>query len=125
MDFFFESRPLVKSLYTEEHWVVHQALTPQELNILANWRTQDAIIYRCLFREASMLSSCHDKVYIFERCRWLGLTFDFPVDFAAFQVEYVVQSVRIFQAKSVFHEHDVNSIRSCHFHRKDAKYFRK
>jgi len=114
---------LVESFDREKERVVHEALTAQKLNIFAHHRPQQTLIDSGLCREIWIGVRSHEEIDVFERCARFGHSFDFPVDQAAFQVKYVVESVGVLQAHSVFHQHNVHRVHFAHLDRKDAENF--
>ena len=118
---FFVMILLASCFNCEQHWVVHETLTPQKFNIFRDSSLQQTSVYLCLLKQALVRPSCHEKVDIFQSRRRLGLALHFAVDPTPFQIKDVLQFVFRSQLESILHQHDMNGVHFAHFHRENTQ----
>ena len=114
----------VFSLNTKQQWVIHELTLFEELDILLDGGHDLSLIGSVKHGESWICLGNHQKVYIFEGRRILGLSLDFPIYRASLQIKDIHEFARAFELQGILHDKEVHWPRLLCLHREYSKYFR-
>lgn len=104
--------------------VVHEALAGQEVRIALHHSKELLSSILLEVDKGRVLTSSQQEVLIFHCGRVRDFTSHFAIDEASLEVENVLQSVRVFQLQSVFHQHQMHRVRRVRLDSENSKDFR-